>query len=268
MVKATVAIPVSQVFFIQLLFGTIFSYGFLLAIKQKIPFTMPKKELLLYLVRAFLNIVALKFWIFALTSIGIHEATALGYTAPLWMIILARYTIKESFSLGVLLLVFVNIVGVIIILQPKLGNIHWHGFLASFSSILLWSIYEIICKKQSSNQHYMLQTFYFMGLSALLLAPAALTSWQALHFEQLATLTLLALLAVTNVTVLFIAYSLAPLTYIAPFGYARLVFTVIITAILHKTMPSLHIFVGAGLIMIANGYFTYRISSSVDSKKN
>ena len=257
MLKSISNIPMMQVFFAQVFIGAIISFFYLRIINKPIILKMHRKDFFLYLVRAISNLGAMYLWIYALTNIGINEATALGYTGPLWVVFMARYVLGEKLRGGIFLLLAINLIGMLIILEPQYNNIHWQGVFSSVGAILLWSFYEVICKKQASDQHYMLQTFYFMSFSAILVFPFVLGSWPSVSSEELWMLVLIAMIAVTNITVIFIAYSMAPLTLLAPFSYSRLIFTVILTSWIYHELPNIHIFIGAAVIMLANGYFAY-----------
>jgi drug/metabolite transporter (DMT)-like permease len=260
MLQCIKTIPLMQVFFIQMFLGSIISYLYLQITKQNISLKMDKKDYLLYLARAIANYLAIYLWIFSLAKLGLNEATALGYTGPLWVFLMARYIIGEKFSMKVFFLIAINILGMLIILEPKYVDISWQGAASALGAILLWSIYEIICKKQTSNQHYMLQTFYFMSISTMIMAPLAISNWQAINLQEASMLLLIALIAVTNITVIFIAYSFAPITLLSPFSYARLLFTVFLTAWIQYIVPNNQIFIGAAIIMFANIYFTYNVN--------
>lgn len=254
--------PILQVMFAQTVLGSAISLIYLIITKKKIPLTMAKKDFLLYLARAIFNLVAMILWIVSLTTLDINEATALGYTGPLWVFLMAQYIIGEKFNSKILLLIAINMVGMFIILQPEYSNMPWKGVLAALGAILLWSIYEVICKKQTYNQHYMLQSFYFLSLSSVMLAPFALNSWQSINLYQGGLLFSVAAIAVANITVIFLAYSKAPLMLLSPFSYTRLVFTVIITSMIYHTAINISTFIGAAIIMITNIYITYRMKKT------
>jgi drug/metabolite transporter (DMT)-like permease len=196
-------------------------------------------------------------WIFAIKHIGINEATALSYTGPFWVFLAARYVIGETFNLESLIATCINMVGVLIILRPNLEDLSFVGIGASVTSILLWVLYETICKKQTSSQHYMLQTFYVFLMAAIITAPFALQKWQPISLETFSVISLLSALSVLNVTSIFIAYLFAPMMIISPFSYARLVFTAILTNLVYHTSPHIEVFIGAAIILIANCWFTY-----------
>ncbi len=260
MVVSVSLVPIMQVFFLQVFLGAIFSFLFLFVIDAQPSFSMSRRDLFLYLGRSITNLLAMKLWIFALTTTGMNEATALGYTGPLWVFLMARYIIGEKFGFSILGLIFINIIGMLIIIQPKYVDLHWQGIAASLGAILLWSLYEIICKIQTSTQHYMQQTFYFMAISAIIVAPFAYNSWKSLNIQESNMMIVLALLAVANITAIFIAYSHAPITLLSPFSYARLIFTVILTSSLYNIIPAPHTFIGAAVIFLSNGYFIYKIN--------
>lgn len=262
MLKTVSTVPMMQIFFYQVFLGSLISLVYLWVIKQNIPLILAKGDFTLYFLRALTNLCAMYLWMYALTTLGINEATALGYTGPLWVFLMARYFLGERFKIGILSLIIINLIGMLIILQPRYMDIEFKGAAASFGAIILWSIYEIICKKQASTQHYMLQSFYFMIISAIIVFPFAFYSWKEVSINEVYMLSLVAFISVANITVVFIAYSLAPITLLAPFSYSRLIFTVILTAYLYNTVPSMNTFIGAAIIITGNLYFTYKIKNN------
>lgn len=262
MLHCTKTVPLIQVLFAQTFFGTIISFIYLYFTKKTIPLSMSKQEFLLYLGRAITNLTAMALWIFSLGKLGINEATALGYTGPLWVFLMAQYIIGEKFNPKILLLIAVNMTGMVIILEPNYANMPWEGIAAASGAILLWSIYEVICKKQTANQHYMLQSFYFLLLSTVIMIPTIFTNWKMVDLYETSLLVTIGLMGAANITVIFLAYSMAPLMILSPFSYTRLVFTVIITALVYNTAPTIQTFVGAAIIMSANLYMTYRLKKS------
>jgi drug/metabolite transporter (DMT)-like permease len=147
--------------------------------------------------------------------------------------------------------------GVLVILQPGLDDITWQGVGASLGSILLWVIYEVICKKQTTTEHYMLQSFYVLVIGVIIMLPFALIQWQPTNSRDWVALSLLAALGLTNITAIFIAYLFAPMMVISPFSYARLVFTALLTAWAHNVIPHINVFIGSMIILIVNFYFAY-----------
>lgn len=265
-IYCALTLPVTQVLFARVSLGVVICVIYLKIIGQKIHFNFSRRDFLFYTIRAAITFVAMKLWVYAMQYIGIIEATALSYTGPFWLFMAGRYLIGESFSWSSFIAIIANMAGVFIVLQPKIGMISWQGVGASLASILLWVLYETICKKQTSNQHYMLQTFYVSLFGSVMMAPFAFYEWVPVSMDALGGLILLAALGVANITSIFIAYSFAPMTIISPFGYARLVFTALLVAWAQHTVPGVHVFIGSAIILVINSYFAYQIKGE-ESKR-
>ncbi len=251
-------LPVTQVLFARVFLGVIICAIYLAILKQKITFKMSRKDFFFYLSRGIISFVAMQLWVYAMKYIGINQATALSYTGPFWIFLAARYMIGEAFSWSSLIAIIANMGGVFIILQPSLDSVTWQGIAASLSSILLWVLYETICKKQTSNQHYMLQTFYVCLFASFIIAPFAFSEWKYVDLKTWGILFSLAALGVANVTSIFLAYSFAPMMVVSPFSYSRLIFTAILTAVINYVIPSIQVFIGSAIIMSVNFYFAYK----------
>lgn len=265
-IHCVVTMPVTQVLFARVSLGVVVCIIYLKIIGQKIHFNLSRRDYFFYTVRAAITFVAMKLWVYAMQYIGITEATALSYTGPFWIFIAARYLIGESFSWSSLIAIVANMGGVFIVLQPQLDTLTWQGIGASLASILLWVLYETICKKQTSNQHYMLQTFYVSLFGSIIMAPFAFYDWVPVNMETFGILTLLAALGVANITSIFIAYSFAPMMAISPFSYARLVFTALLVAWLQHNIPGPNVFIGSALILGVNSYFAYQMKFAKSKK--
>lgn len=261
-IYCALTLPVTQVLFARVSLGVVICVFYLKIIGQKIHFSISRRDFFFYTVRAAITFVAMKLWVYAMQYIGITEATALSYTGPFWLFMAGRYLIGESFSWSSFIAIVANMGGVFMILQPKLDTINWQGVCASLASILLWVLYETICKKQTSNQHYMLQTFYVSLFGSIMMAPFAFYEWVPVSMDVFGGLILLAALGVANITSIFIAYSFAPMVVISPFGYARLVFTVLLVAWTQHTIPGINVFIGSALILGVNSYFAYQVKDT------
>lgn len=250
-------LPVEQVLFCRSIIGIIIIIAYLRIIKQPINFRLDKRNFMFYLARSIFSFLAMLIWIYAIKKVGITEATAISYTGPFWIFIAAKFIVGEAFDAKSLLAIFINMIGVVIILHPSFSHISFLGVGASICSILMWVMYETICKKQTTDQHYMLQSFYTYLFAIIIMAPFAIAKWQPINIEMFGPISLIALLSVANVTSIFIAYKYAPMMFISPFSYARLLFTALLTNVVYNIMPSTQVFIGAAIILSANLWFAY-----------
>lgn len=264
LIKAVNVLSQYQVFFIQVAIGTIISFFALML--MRVPFQKLKdtRDYLLYLARAASNLIAINLWIYSLLNLGINEATAISYSGPLWIILIARFFFKEKLSPNILILLAFNIVGMFIIINPKLNDVNILSAISALGAIIFWSIYEVICKIQTSNQHYLQQTFYFMLTSSILLLPLVAMDWETIPINIYPHLFLASALAVVNITVIFLAYSFAPMILLAPFSYMRLIFTAILSFIFFGQTFQIELFIGSAIILTANLLFIFKKNNSCE----
>jgi drug/metabolite transporter (DMT)-like permease len=95
----------------------------------------PRRHGLLFL-RSFVGFVAMGMYFWALGHIPIATATALLYTNPIFVVLLAGWLLGESRSVGTLVAVFVAFGGVLLILRPDVGDLDLGALLALGAGVL------------------------------------------------------------------------------------------------------------------------------------
>lgn len=255
LMKYSKSLPILQVLFCRVVAGSFIAFAILKLIKQPIPLKMSKQSVIFYGARAFISFIAMSGWVITLKNIGVNEAVALGYVMPIWLIISAVLFFKEKLTIQHVVIVSLNMLGVILILQPKFDTIDTMSLIAALTSGLLWTIYNSICKKQTETEHYMLQCFYTFVFSAVITLPLAIYLWEPIVTEQFFGLTLLGFVGVMNVSVLFLAYAYTPLIILVPFDYLRLLISMVLSYLLLSTPLTPGFLTGAAVIVSADLYF-------------
>ncbi len=243
------------ILFISLLFGLIGISGLIFALN--VSFKPNNKGL--YWIRALLNIVGLLSWLESLKAIGINEGAAIGYTTPIFTMLLAVFFCKEKFNLWCLLAILLGFYGSYIILHPNIHDLSTSlgAFLAVLSSFT-WAVYDIICKKQTSTEHYLTQTFYTILTTVIVMLPLA--SYNAIsgsasitaYSDNIVIMAGVGLLAAANNTVLFLAYSAAPVSVLMPFSYLRIIILSSLNYLIFNQLPQATTLVGFLFISLAS----------------
>ena len=257
---------ITQILFIRFVIGA----GLCLLVIQfsarhQFTFTLSKQRFLIYLSRASIQFIALYVFITAMNKIGINEITALGYTTPIWILIIAHFLYNEKLSGRSILITTISFCGILIILKPQLANQQITATCLALLSSLLWAIYEMICKKQTTSEHYLQQAFYVLLISGILVMPFALTHWQPIKLSHYSYLFILAIIGTANVVVLFLAYAWANATLIASFGYFRLLFVMLMSYLLYSTSITFDYIIGSLLILGSHGLLLWRKSRSANT---
>jgi len=255
LVQYSQSLPIIQVLFCRVFIGALFSFFILKLLKRPIPLRMTKKSVMLYLLRALISFIAMGIWVVSLKNVGINESVALGYITPVWLILIAVLFFKEKLTLQHVVVISLNIFAAMLILQPKFSTVDGLSLIAGLGSGLLWSIYNSICKKQAETEHYVLQCFYTFVFSVILMLPFAIYLWEPIILEQFLGLSLIGCIGAFNVSVLFLAYSYAPLITLIPFDYLRLLFSMVLSYILFGAPLTFEFVIGAIIISTTDLYF-------------
>lgn len=255
----------AQVLFVRSLLGCIICFGALKLIKQDIPLFLPKKRTLFYIARASINVIAMLVWIEALKTLGMNEATAVSYSAPVWTLFFGYFVFNEKFDKKSITVLILNVIGMLIILQPNISNATYYGVIIAMSSSFLWACYDTICKKQGSTEHYLLQAFYTFACCTLILSPFVLNTWRPMSVQTWGLLGALSAIGVLNIVSLFLAYKYATMTLLAPFSYSRLIFTILLSLLLNKAIPGNDYMFGVIIILCSNVYLWWTQSFIKDN---
>ncbi|MDZ5762169.1 EamA family transporter [Candidatus Cyrtobacter comes] len=234
---------VPEMCFVAMILGSILTFP----IALKVGFSM-KSSWLLYLFRAFANALGITTWIYAISKIGINEASAISYITPIITTILGILICKERLNYKYIIATLTGFIGVYISLKPSF-NIGFVGAASIIISCFSWAFHDIICKKQSGTEHSIVQAFHSFWIGIIFLAPVALYNARFGHYiSHYYILTCIAVLSTINVVVIFLAYKFAPITLLMPFSYCRFPITCIVTYVLYGYTPSLESIIGSCII--------------------
>ena len=119
----TQVFTVGQIMFLRGLL-VCFVYGMLIAWRQQPLFALGIWHRW-YLLRALFELLATLFFLTGLSMLPIAIATTLGFTAPIFLAILAAVVLKEQVGLLRWAAVLAGFSGVLLISQPASGDFHW-----------------------------------------------------------------------------------------------------------------------------------------------
>lgn len=216
------------------------------------------KRLSYYILRTLFNILGIFSWVKAMQMIGTNEASAISYIIPILTTLLAVIFCNEKLNKKCLIAIFISLIGVYITLEINSDNFLFYGSVVAIFSSFMWASYDIVCKKQSKNEHYLTQTFYTFLFSFLLLLPLVLFYHDSpFYIRDIKLIIIAGILSPINVTILFLAYKYAPIYILMPFSYCRLIFMFIGSYFVFNVLPSSDLVIGSCLIAGSSLYVFY-----------
>ncbi len=211
----------------------------------------------LYGLRAVLNITGMFAGFTALTMIPLAEATALSFTAPLFVTIGAVVLLGEVVRLRRVAALAVGFLGVMVIVGPQIGSVSMGTILALANAMLL-AMTALVVKRLTATEPVEAIIIWMVLLSTPLSLVPALFVWQ---WPDLPTLVNLVCLAGAGTLGHFCwtkACSMAEITQLQPLEFVRLPLTAIAGYLIFFEQPTAAIWLGGAIIFLSTAYITRR----------
>ena len=248
------ALPPFQIAF----FRNIFGLAFLLPLLMRSRFAMLRtKRIGLHALRGVINIVAMLMFFTALSISPIAKVTALGFTAPIFMAVLAVLVLGERFRIYRWLAILFGFVGMLIILRPGLVAIDTGALLVT-GSAALWAVAMVLIKILSRTESSLTIVTYmgiFLGIFSIL---PALWVWQPFGPQTLGWMVLIGLFG--SIAQMSLSQSLKETdpTALMPFDFLKLIWTAIIGAWFFAEIPDVYTWIGAAVIFLSGLFIAFR----------
>ncbi len=187
------------------------------------------------------------------------EVTAIGYTAPLLVVIFAAMFLDEKVGVFRISAVALGLVGVFIVLAPRLTTLTGPtvetaqavGAVLVLLSATCAALAQIYIRKLVKTEQTSAIVFYFSLTATLLSLLTIPFGWVMPDMWEAGLLILAGLIGGTAQIFLTSAYRYADASVIAPFDYASMLFALIIGYVFFAEVPTGTMLWGATLIISA-----------------
>ena len=240
-------------------FRSVIHIAFLLVIflpVQSLPKLFTTLDLRGQLFRSLVQVVAVAcFWV-ALIWLPITNATAIGLTAPLMVVVLSVFLLGERVRAPRWIAVAIGFVGALIIIRPG-GDVHWSVVLVIISMIL-YALFIIQTRRLAALDDPRTTAVYAMVV-------ACVASTVLLPFFWVTPQNLTDLLVFTGLGFagalahigMIKAVQYTEVSLVAPFDYSQLIGAAILGYAIFAELPDLWTWVGAAII-VASGVYVAR----------
>ncbi|MGI9480711.1 MAG: DMT family transporter [Hyphomicrobiaceae bacterium] len=211
----------------------------------------------LYSLRAVLNILGMFAGFTALTLIPLAEATALSFTAPLFVTIGAVLVLGEVVRMRRIAALAVGFLGVLVVVGPQIGNVSV-GTLLALANAMLLALTALVVKRLTATEPVEAIILWMVLISTPLSFVPALFVWQ---WPDAVTFFYLVCLAGAGTLGHFCwtkAYSLAEVTQLQPLEFVRLPLTAVAGYLIFIEHPAAAVWLGGAIIFLSTAYITRR----------
>lgn len=234
-----------QVAFFRCFFGTVsllplmFYHG---------PVSFKTQRPWLHVLRGGVLVIAISLWSHGVQAAPITTATIMGFTVPIFVLLLAPIFLQEHVTWAMWLATLLGFCGIVLVLQPNPWSFQRVPLLFVLAA-LLFGLLDIINKKYVTQEPMLCMLFYSTLFATVLLALPALYAGPMPTRQALGWLGVLGIGSNLILYFLLKAFALAGVSSLAPFRYLELLISMGVGYVLFQELPTGHSYLGAALII-------------------
>ena len=235
-----------------------------LAARGKLRDGLVARNLRGHLARGVLGTTAMGLSFAGLAFLPLPEATAIGYATPIFTVILAAVMLGERIRIFRISAVALGLVGVLVMLSPRLGDpaalqdTATLGALLILAATLCRSFVQIHIRQLVQTEDTAAVVFYFSCTATVLALLTAPFGWVMPSGHTLLLLVAVGLIGGIAQILVTSSYRFGPASMLAPFDYASLLAAIVIGYFWFSELPTLVMLAGALLVVAGNGLVIWR----------
>ena len=214
------------------------------------------RRLRLHLARGVLAVIGINMGYYAISALPLVTVTALFFTAPLFVTILAVIVLGEKVGLARWVATCVGFLGALVVIGFHPQRFEPIMFLAVGSSFT-FAAALIVGKKLSTTERPITILFFFSVITTIGCLPPAILVWQAPSFAAWTLLGVVAVFATSRSYFDIRGYAAAHASFVAPWFYFRIIFMGVTGYWLFREVPGVSALVGAAIIVVATLYISF-----------
>lgn len=218
-----------------------------------------------HLLRAVCGAGAMVCGFYALSTLPLATVTVLGFTVPLFTVLLSVLLLGEPIRWRRWTATLVGFAGVLIMIAPRLAGetggfvLEW-PMLAGIGMALGIALAVIMVKRFPAGESQPVMVFWFCFASILLTAPFALLQWQPPNREEWLLLAGIGITGFVAQSLIIKAYRSGEASFVAPFDYAKLPIAVLLGWLLFAELPDGATYLGSAVVIASTLYIARRES--------
>ncbi|WP_412049369.1 DMT family transporter [Hoeflea sp. Naph1] len=208
---------------------------------------------LAHLMRGGLWVGATYLFFTSITYMGLAEATALIFVAPLFITALSALFLREQVGWKRWLAVLVGFAGVLIAVRPGTSAFETISLLP-VATAFVYAMLMLSARWVDSRESVWTLLLYMTGTGAAISLFIVPFIWNPIRPEDLWLFGAIAIFGTAGMTMITQAFRLAPAVVVAPLDYSAIIWATALGWLFWNEIPDALTFVGAAVI-IASGVF-------------
>ena len=264
LVKAASAdVPPGQAVFFRSFFALPIILGWL-AIRHELRDGWKTKNPLGHFWRGLVGTSAMGLGFTGLGLLPLPEVTAIGYAAPLLVVVFAAMFLNEDVRAFRLSAVALGMVGVLIVLSPRLSvgaslnSSETLGAVVVLMGAVLAALAQVFVRKLVATESTAAIVFWFTITSSVMALFTLPWGWVVPPWQVALMLVMAGLLGGIGQILLTSSYRFADASLVAPFDYTSMILALLIGYFIFDEVPTGTMLVGAGIVIAAGVLIIWR----------
>ena len=207
--------------------------------------------------RTFMGTVSMVLGFYAVSMLPLADATALGFSQPLFSVCVAALVVGEKVRWRRWAATIVGFIGVLVMVRPGAGSLQ-PGALIALANALTVALSILLVRRLSNSESPLMILTQFAIWSTLLLAAPAIWVWRWPDASGWALAIGVSASATIGQYFWVQAFKAGEMSAVAPFEYLRLPFAVFVGWLIWGEMPVVWTYVGAAIVIASALYIAQR----------
>ena len=249
-------LPVVEVVWLRFLMQVLLG-GALLAPRHGMALLHTRRPRLQLLRAALMTVMtALNFW--ALQYLQLAETLSIMFSTPILVALIAAPMLGEKLDRARWIAIVAGFAGVLIIIRPGVQGFH-PALLICLANALLYAMFNLMSRQLAASDSPAATQFLSALGATIVLAPFALSAWQAPATAlEWGVACLIGLFGGLGHYGLALAHRYAPASVLAPFMYQQILYVMILGYVIFGDVPHLAVLLGAAVVIASGLYLIWQ----------
>ena len=209
------------------------------------------RRLRLQLVRGALVLASSLLFVSALRDLPLADATAINYSTPVLVVLLAVVVLHERMTRARVAFVVAGLAGMLLIVQP--GSDVFHGAtLFAVSAACCYALYQILTRMLAGENPHVLLFYPALLGTVVMSALAPAFDWPAhMPWQHVVLIVMGGLLGTMGHFLFILAFRHAPASALTPFTYMQLVWATLLGWLAYGEFPDAYTIAGMAVIALS-----------------
>jgi len=192
------------------------------------------------------------FFYIAITEIPLANALSLLLVAPIIVVVLSSFILKERITLLKIICVLIGFVGTLLVIQPGFTDFNLYSLYALISG-LFYAMYLIYTRKVNFSSDSIVTLSYSTIPGAIIMTLLIPFYWESIpNLSQIIIMGCIGPVVIVSHFFFIKAYQYAEASTLAPIHYFEIVSNVLISVLFFKDIPTIAVSIGI-MCIISSG---------------